>query len=112
MRAAASAMGVHLSIEQMPVRDLSTPTGPGMRAILDRIDQCLREQKPVYVHCWGGIGRTGTVVGCFLARHGYASGDEVLERIRSLRSRNSDRHYESPENEVQRNMVVNWPKGA
>lgn len=26
----------------------------------------------VYVHCYGGIGRTGTVVGCWLVRHGLS----------------------------------------
>lgn len=25
----------------------------------------------VYLHCWGGIGRTGTIVGCWLARNGF-----------------------------------------
>ena len=39
----------------------------------------------VYVHCWGGIGRTGTVVGCWLVRHGLDEGDAIA-RIAALRS--------------------------
>ena len=37
--------------------------------ILDAIDKALEDGKNVYVHCWGGIGRDGTVVGCWLVRH-------------------------------------------
>lgn len=36
---------------------------PGIR-ILDAIDARLEAGKSVYVHCWGGIGRTDTVAGC------------------------------------------------
>ncbi|WP_460503463.1 protein-tyrosine phosphatase family protein, partial [Hymenobacter agri] len=33
------------------------------------------------VHCHGGIGRTGTVVGCYLRQHFGLSADEALARI-------------------------------
>ena len=36
----------------------------------------------MYLHCWGGVGRTGTVVGCWLVRHGR-TGDEALGSSRS-----------------------------
>jgi protein-tyrosine phosphatase len=34
-----------------------------MVRILNQIDMCIKYDKPVYVHCWGGKGRTGTVIG-------------------------------------------------
>ena len=37
----------------------------------------------VYLHCWGGVGRTGTIVGCWLARHGDP-GPVALERLAEL----------------------------
>ncbi|WP_374108489.1 hypothetical protein [Nostoc sp. XA010] len=38
-----------------------------MRSLpLPPIDRALNGQEKVYVHCWGGIGRTGIVVGCYL----------------------------------------------
>ena len=50
-----------------------------MASILDAIDAALDGGKTVYVHCWGGVGRTGTVVGCWLVRHGK-TGDEALRQ--------------------------------
>jgi ADP-ribosyl-[dinitrogen reductase] hydrolase len=38
----------------------------------------------VFVHCWGGIGRTGTVVGCLLAAGGL-SYDGIVDRLAALR---------------------------
>jgi len=35
-----------------------------MHEILDTIDAALSAKRIVYVHCWGGVGRTGTVIGC------------------------------------------------
>lgn len=33
--------------------------------------------KGVIVHCFGGRGRTGTVLGCVLRRRGYPSGEII-----------------------------------
>jgi ADP-ribosylglycohydrolase len=79
-----------------------------MRRILDAIDASLEAHQPVYVHCWGGIGRTGTVVGCFLVRHGLADGDTAIERIRRLRQQDSHKHRPSPETPEQERFVQGW----
>jgi hypothetical protein len=56
-----------------PIADVSIPDSPEVTvAILDAIDEHLREDRVIYLHCWGGTGRTGTIVGCWLVRHGLA----------------------------------------
>jgi len=59
----------------------------------------------------GGRGRTGTVVGCFLARHGYASGHGILKLIQELRRDTEDHDRPSPETSQQIEMVVSWVEG-
>lgn len=86
---------------------------PRDRAHMERILATIREEidagRPVYVHCWGGIGRTGTVIGCWLVEQGLA-GDEAIARIAELRALIPDRHMPSPENEDQRRYICEWLK--
>jgi len=100
--------GVDVGFERMPIRDMWVPTDGQMDRILDRIDNALEEDKAAYVHCLGGRGRTGTVVGCFLARHGYARSLKALDRINDLRKNTENRHRPSPETREQINMVLRW----
>lgn len=108
MKALAVEMNVPISFQQFPIKDLGIPSCEDMRHILDHIDTAIEKNRPVYVHCWGGRGRTGTVVGCYLARHGYATGEKVLELIRTLRNGTADAHLDSPETDRQRTMVIEW----
>jgi ADP-ribosylglycohydrolase len=61
-----------------PIRDHSVPRDAlQMVEILDEIDEALADGRRVYLHCRAGIGRTGTVVGCWLARR-LGDGDAAL----------------------------------
>ena len=95
---------------QMPVEDFSVPGQDRMIEILDTIDKTLEEGRNIYLHCLGGKGRTGTVVGCYLVRHGM-TGEEALERIQKLRGDIPGVGGRSPETDEQRRMVLEWTKG-
>ena len=96
---------------RMPIRDLDVPSPDFMIHILNRIDSALKEDQPVYIHCWGGRGRTGTVVGCWLIRHGIAETNTVLEKIKTLRQYDPRAHFPSPEMPDQIRMLLSWKKG-
>ncbi len=93
-----------------PIVDLETTTIPHMTRILDDVDAALEAGGSVYVHCWGGIGRTGTVVGCWLMRHGLDGGDPFA-RIAHLRRALPAASVASPETSAQRAMVTAWKRG-
>jgi Cyclin-dependent kinase inhibitor 3 (CDKN3) len=101
------AASPEVAYKRMEIRDLSYPSRAEMIAILDTIDDALNANRVVYVHCWGGIGRTGTVVGCWLVRHGQ-SGTEALESIDAWREGTPDGHRASPETSAQKQMILEW----
>ncbi len=106
------AVGGHsVECHRMPICDLNVPSTAFMIRILDRIDTALTQESPVYVHCWGGRGRTGTVVGCWLVRRGIAEGKHALEMIKELRRSDPKAHWPSPEMASQIAMVLSWEKG-
>lgn len=69
---------------RFPVVDHGLPGDDGfMAAVLDTIDTALSSGKRVYVHCRAGVGRTGTVIGCYLIRQGLQS-EVALDRLEQL----------------------------
>lgn len=112
LQAEAAARSVAVHYARHPIRDVSVPDSPAvMHGILDRIDAWLAEGRCVYVHCWGGVGRTGTVVGCWLVRQG-ADGEEALRRLEELWSGvgkdKRNRKPSSPETPQQAAYVRAW----
>ena len=104
----AKRVGINVTCVRRPIKDFTAPTPEYIRNILDEIDDAVSQGKGVYVHCWGGKGRTGTVVGCYLARHGYAQGQDVLDLIQKLRRNDPEVSHPSPETRQQRDMVTTW----
>ena len=92
-----------------------------LSATLDAIDGHLRGEGSVYLHCWGGKGRTGTVVGCWLVRHGYGSpdalddpdgGDDVIFVLDDLRRGDLGAgHQPSPDTPDQEAFIRSWEPG-
>jgi protein-tyrosine phosphatase len=97
---------------QIPDRDV--PSSPEvMRSILDRIACELEEGRGVYYHCWGGIGRTGTVTGCWLRERGL-NGDEALGKLQRFYQQMPKSAYwsmrTSPQTPAQFDYIRNWKR--
>ena len=63
----------------------------------------------IYIHCWGGVGRTGTIVGCLLAeRYGYDY-EETLNQLNVLFQDCPKSSYRvTPENDQQRFFIARY----
>lgn len=96
---------------RLPIPDMGIPEPQHMQAILAQLDTWLATGRQVYVHCWGGIGRTGTVIGCYLVHCGL-TGEQALTRMAALwqgMSAEKRRHYpESPQTREQQDFVRYW----
>lgn len=101
-------------MRRFPIADKDVSSIELMKKILDEIDRLKTDGIPLYIHCWGGIGRTGTVVGCWLLRHGLAQRNNVLDKIFELRRSQVEPSclaYNSPETEIQERFILEWKEG-
>jgi hypothetical protein len=91
------------------IGDYGLPTAESMKTILDTIDAALAAGHKVYLHCWGGVGRTGTTVGCYLVRHGM-TGNEALSQLAEWWRRvpKSARYLRTPETAAQAQFIRDW----
>ncbi|KPK58669.1 MAG: protein-tyrosine phosphatase family protein [Gammaproteobacteria bacterium] len=95
---------------RLPIVDMSIPEDPAnMTRILDEIDQRIDTGGTVYVHCWGGIGRTGTVIGCYLVRQGLTGESALGQLARLWPQMEKSAWYEStPQTPEQFDYVRRW----
>ena len=86
-------------LRRRPVADFTTPSAGAMRETLDLLERELEAGSTVYVHCQGGIGRTGTLLGCLLVQRGQ-SPEEALAALKAI-----GKH---PERAEQVELVRTW----
>lgn len=98
-----------VSVHRFPIPDLSITSTEKMKEIIHLINNLINNGKKVYVHCWGGVGRTGTVVGCYLIEQNMATIDNVLQTIDYLKRTTPISERNSPETDEQVNFILNWP---
>ena len=81
------------------------------RHVLAAIHDALARDKPVYVHCRAGIGRTGLIIGCFLADQ-ESSGRTALKILNRLwrQSERAASWPKVPQTAEQADYVRGWPK--
>lgn len=70
---------------RFPIPDCGVPKSlESVNRLLDKIADLQASDGYTYIHCWGGVGRTGTIAGCFYARELREWGGEydVLTELR------------------------------
>ncbi len=83
----AGERGVSVERLHLPIEDHDVPGDDALGALEERIDAHLVRGDGVYVHCFGGRGRTGVVAGVALVRLGLATPGGFEGEIRERRQR-------------------------
>lgn len=96
------------------IRDFSVPDPIFMKNIIEKINYEINHGGVVYLHCWGGKGRTGTVLGCWLKENFKNNmtpdGKVLLELWRQ--SPLSVLRPEIPETTEQKEYIKRWCRGT
>ncbi len=104
LRERAGYYGVEVQYHRFSIGDFGTPSPENMRTILDTIHNALARGDKPYIHCWAGMGRTGTAVGCYLAETGMSGADALLKVDKLCY------YAPSPQTKGQKDFVRYWKK--
>ncbi len=107
----AEAAGVTAWCVRFSIRDLGVPSHYTMDAIISEIEHALLREGVTYVHCFGGVGRTGITVCSWLLAHGLTSPETVFADLTELRRADKIAGQRpAPETNVQRDFVTQFAK--
>ena len=80
----AQLMKYGLAEVHIPVKDFTAPSLVQLEQGIAAIRETLAAGQRVAVHCGGGLGRTGTLLACYLVERGL-SAEEAIRRVRMVR---------------------------
>ncbi len=102
-----------VSYLRFPVPDISIPKDlASVQALIKEMDTILADPgNKLYLHCWGGVGRTGTIVGCWYANRQGTTFSGALQKTRdAFKGCPKSRHRHIPETPEQVSFIGEYSR--
>ena len=82
---------------------MGVPTFEDLAHSIDFIHERIQNNEPVLVHCLAGMGRTGTILACYMIKYQKMSAEDAIQHIREKR-------HGSIQSFVQEEMIYQYAK--
>jgi len=69
----------------VPTPDFNAPDMDRIDSAVDFINEQIKNDQAVMVHCAAGMGRAGTILACYFVKYKKFSADEAIKKIRKER---------------------------
>jgi atypical dual specificity phosphatase len=83
--------------------DMGVPSFDDLKSSVDYIHNRIQNEEPVMVHCLAGLGRTGTILACYLIKYEKMSAIDAIQHVREKR-------HGSIQSFVQEEMIFQYEK--
>lgn len=103
---------VHTKYQRFAIEDTAIPKSAAeTQGVLSDIGLALKSRRRIYLHCRAGIGRTGLIVGCYLADEAGDGKAALLELNRLWQQSERSKSWpEVPQTTQQADYIRRWPK--
>ena len=83
--------------------DMGVPSFDDLKNSVEYVRERIQNNEPVMVHCLAGLGRTGTILACYLIKYEKLSAEDAIRHVREKR-------HGSIQSFVQEEMIFQYEK--